>query len=200
MKTFISDNEACEQICSVGRKMYERGFVASNDGNISVRVADGIWITPTGVSKGSLTPDMLLKLDGEGNILSGSGKKSTETGMHLRLYKENHDIMAITHAHPPFATSFAVARIPLDRHVYPEALTVVGEIPLAPFAYPGTPAVADSVAPFAKTHNALLLANHGALSWGENLNQAWFRLESTENFAKIYFFSQFLPGGAKEFE
>lgn len=195
-----TDDEAKSAICEVGRKMYEKGFVASNDGNISTRVDDGIWMTPTGVSKGELTPDMLIKLDADGKILAGSRSKSTETGMHLRLYRENPSIMAVVHAHPPFATAFAVARVPLDRHVYPEALTIIGEIPVAPFAYPGTPAVAESVAPYAKTHNALLLANHGALTWGESLHQAWFRLESLENFAKIYLFSQFALGGAKEFE
>lgn len=186
-------------IVDIGRRMHERGFVASNDGNISIRLSDNqVLITPTGVSKGEMTPDMLIITDLDGNMIEGSRGKSTETAMHLRLYRENINIGAVTHAHPAAATAFAVAHIPLDKPVYPEALVILGEVPLAPYATPGTSEVPESVAPFAKTHRAVLLANHGALTWGKNLHEAWFRLESLENFAKIYLYSRFMLKSAVE--
>ncbi len=186
-------------IVDTGRRMYERGFVASNDGNISVRISAGlVLITPTGVSKGEMTPDMLITVDLEGNIVAGNRGKSSESAMHLRLYRENPQIGAVAHAHPPAATAFAVAHIPLDKNVYPEALVILGEVPLAPYATPGTSEVPDSVAPFARTHRAVLLANHGALTWGKDLHEAWFRLESLENYAIIYMYSRFVLNSARE--
>ena len=194
---YPSDAEAIAAIIEIGKKLYAKGMVASNDGNISVRVGkDAVWITPTGVSKGELVPDILLKLNLDGKIIEGSSKKSTETAMHLRRYKENGEIRTVVHAHPAFATAFAVAGIPLDTVIYPEAYAVIGKIPIAPYATPGTQEVPDSVAPFARTHNAVLLANHGALTWGKTPKQAWFRMESLENYARITMYSKYFLGQA----
>ena len=160
-------------------------MVVSNDGNISCRVADGIWATPTGVCKGDMTLEMLVKVDDDGHILEGTHKPSSELKMHLRVYQENPDVQAVVHAHPPMATSFAVAGIALDTPILPEAIVNLGVVPVAPYAVPGTQAVPDSIAPYCRTHNAVLLANHGALTWGKDLWQAYFRMESLEYYAQL---------------
>ncbi len=188
---FPSDKEAIEGILEVGRRMYMRGFVAANDGNISCKVSESeIWATPTGVSKGFMTADMMVKLDLDGKILSGSYAPSSELKMHLRLYRENPEICAVTHAHPPVATTFAAAKRPLDEPILQEAVVQLGIVPLADFALPGTEGVADSVAPFCKAYNGCLLANHGALSWGADVFNAFFRLESIEYYATVLMHSE----------
>jgi len=180
------ESEAREMICEVGRRAYNRNFVAANDGNISVKVApDEIITTPTGVSKGYMTADMMVKIDLTGKVLEGSSAPSSEVKMHLRVYRENPEVNAVVHAHPPIATSYAIAGIPLDLPIYPEAVVSLGVVPLAPYATPGSEGVPDSITPFCKTHNAVLLANHGALTWGNDLMQAYLRMESLEHFALI---------------
>jgi L-fuculose-phosphate aldolase len=174
------------EICKVGARLYERGYVAANDGNISAKCSDGnILITPAGVSKRDLTPEMIIKTDCDGNIIAGSGNPSSEIGMHLMLYRENRDIAAAVHAHPVAATSFACAGLPLDKPIYPEAEINLGTVPVTEFAKYGTPAVAESVKPFVNDYKAVLLKNHGALTWGKNLTEALYRLEALENYAKI---------------
>ena len=176
------------QMIDIGNKMYLRGFVAANDGNLSVRFGDCIWITPTGVSKGQMTEDMFVKLKiSDGSQVCGQRKASSEVKMHLRLYRENPEIGAVVHAHPIYATSFAIARIALDAPIYPAVMKVLGTVPLAEYSPPGTEGVADSVAPFALEYRSLLLANHGALTWAADINTAWFRMEELENYAKISF-------------
>jgi len=186
------------KIIETGKRMYERGFVAANDGNISAKSDDGnIWITPTFVSKGDMTPDMMLKLSPDGEILCGERKRSSETGMHLRIYAENPEINAVVHAHPPFSTAFAVAELPLDLPIYPEAFVLLGEVPCAKYALPGSPEVGDSVAPYCKSHKALLLAHHGLVTWGKDLTQAWHRMESAEGYARIIIYSKYIMGIVK---
>ncbi len=185
-------------ICEIGRRMYERGLVVANDGNISIRQNDCIWATPTGVSKGHMTPEMLVKLDMEGNRLEGSLKPSSEVKMHLRVYKENPLVRAVMHAHPPVATSFSIAGIPLDKPILAEAIISFGSVPLAPYATPGTQEVPDSIAPYCVDYNAVLLANHGALTWGNNPQEAYFRMESLEQYAKILMYTGHLKGGVNE--
>lgn len=180
-----TDRAACELILTIGKRMYAKNMVVSNDGNISCRVADGIWATPTGVCKGDMTLEMLVKVDDDGHILEGTHKPSSELKMHLRVYQENPDVQAVVHAHPPMATSFAVAGIALDTPILPEAIVNLGVVPVAPYAVPGTQAVPDSIAPYCRTHNAVLLANHGALTWGKDLWQAYFRMESLEYYAQL---------------
>lgn len=189
-KKYCSDFEAKKAICEIGKRMYAKGFVAANDGNISVKCSPNtIWATPTGVSKGYMTPDMLVKLDLNGKVIAGKYKPSSEIKMHLRVYRENPEVQAVVHAHPPVATSYAIAGIQLDRAVCPEAVVLLGNVPVAPYATPGTEEVPESVAPYCKDYNAVLLANHGALTWGKNAFEAYFRLESLEHYALMLMYT-----------
>lgn len=198
-KQYYSNQEAKEKICEIGRRVYNRNYVAANDGNISVKVGPNeIWTTPTGVSKGYMTPDMMVKMDLSGKVLSGNLKPSSEVKMHLRVYNENPEVNAVVHAHPPVATSFAIAGISLDKPVLPEAIVLLGNVPVAPYALPGTQEVPDSIAPYCKTHNAVLLANHGALTWGRDLMEAHFRMESLEHYATILMYSNNILKKANE--
>jgi len=183
---YPTDKEAREQILEIGRRMYERRYVASNDGNISIKTGDNrVWVTPTGVSKGYMTEDMLICVDLEGNILEGSAKPSSETGMHLRVYKENEQVGAVVHAHPVTATSFSIARVPLNTALMIESVIGLGVVPVADYATTGTAAVAESVAPYCRDYNALLLANHGALTWGRHAMEAYYRMETLECCAEV---------------
>lgn len=186
-----------DEMIDIGDRMFRQGFVAANDGNISVRVPDGIWATPTGVSKGGMTRDMFVKLSLNGEILEGSRRPSSEIKMHLRLYNENPAICAAVHAHPLYATSFAIAGLPLDEPIYPAMMMNLGPIPLAPYSPPGTQGVADSVAPFAHTSRACLLQSHGALTWAHDLRTAWYRMEELENFARLTFNTVYVMKAAK---
>lgn len=133
VKKYPTDAEAKRDIIEAGRRMYQKNFVAANDGNISARVSDTLlWATPTGVSKGYMTEDMLVKMDLDGNIVEGKNKPSSEIKMHLRILKESSEIMAVAHAHPPVATSFAAAGIPLDLALLQEAVVLLGVVPVAP--------------------------------------------------------------------
>ncbi len=175
-----------ERICEIGVRLYNKNFVAANDGNISVRTSENeLWITPSGVSKGYMDAGMLIKLDLNGNMLQGGLKPSSETGMHTRIYRENTKIRAVVHAHPPAATAFAVAGKAPDFRLLPEAVVLLGEIPLAPYAMPSSPDVAESIAGYCNTHNCVLLANHGAVTWGEDLETAYFRMETLEYLANL---------------
>lgn len=199
MSAYPTDREAKTLLLEAGRRLYERGFVASNDGNMSVLVSAGtLWTTPTGVSKGFMTEDMLVKTDLAGTVLEGTRKPSSELKMHLRVYQENPDLRAAVHAHPPAATSFAIAGLPLDRPILPEAIVQLGTIPVAPYAEPGTQAVPDSIAPFCRDYGGVLLANHGALTWGYDLTQAYYRMETLEYYAQVTINSVFLLGRANE--
>lgn len=180
-------HELKEAICRVGHRLYEKGMVAANDGNISVRT-DGneFFCTPTGVSKGSLIPDLILRIDADGNLLDHSAlKPSSEIKMHLRVYRERPDVRAVVHAHPPVATAFTVAGIPLDRPILPEAVLTLGAIPTCAYGTPSTEEIPDSLMPFLQDHDAFLLQNHGALTVGETLTRAFFSMEEIEFSAVI---------------
>ena len=182
----MSDKAARKAIIDIGQRMYVRGFVAANDGNISVRVgANEVWATPTGVSKGYMKKKMLVKVDLDGRVLEGTRRPSSELKMHLRAYRENEAIRSVCHAHPPICTCFAVAGIPLDSPILAEAVITLGDVPVAPYAELGTDAVSDAVAPYCHTHNGVLLANHGAVTWAEDAYSAYYRMESMEYYAKI---------------
>lgn len=183
---YPSDKEAREQIIEIGRRMFERRYVAANDGNISIRVGENrVWVTPAGVSKGYMREDMLICLDMDGNVLVGSMKPSSEAGMHLRVYKENPEVGAVVHAHPVTATAFAIARVPLELALMTESVIGLGVVPVADYATTGTAGVAESVAPFCRDYNALLLANHGALTWGRTGIEAYYRMETLECCAQV---------------
>lgn len=196
---YMDDNEAIKAIIEVGKRMYNKGFVAANDGNISVKVGpDTIWVTPTGVSKGFMNKGMMVKMSLKGEIISGKSKPSSEVKMHLKVYEENPDVMAVTHAHPPVATSFAIAGINLDRAILPEAVVNLGEVMVAPYATPGTQEVPDSIQPYCRDYNAVLLANHGALTWGRDIFEAYYRLESLEYYATVTMYTGSIIGRANE--
>ena len=166
-----------------------------NDGNISVKTGDNeVWATPTGVSKGYMKKKMLVKVDLDGNILEGTCKPSSELKMHLRAYQENKEIRAVCHAHPPVCTCYAIAGIPLTAPVLAEAVITLGDVPIAPYAKLGSREVPEAVAPFCHTHNGILLANHGAVTWAEEPYAAWYRLESMEYYANILLITEHILG------
>src|SRR4051812_47024202 len=173
-------------IVEVGRRMYARGYTASNDGNISVRLgADRLLMTPKSVCKGFMTPDMMCITDLEGRKLQGDRDPSSEMLMHLEVYRQRPDVRAVVHAHPPIATGFAVAGIPLDRAVLAEVLTTLGSIPIAEYATPSTKELPEAVRKYIKAHDGMLLANHGALTVGTDLFAAYYKMETIEHFAHI---------------
>lgn len=185
-----SDHEARlrADIVEVGRRLWTRGYTASNDGNISVRLEGGrLLMTPASVCKGFMTPDMMVVTDLEGTVIEAApGRKpSSEMLMHLVAYKNRPDVGAVVHAHPPTATGFAVAGIALDRAVLAEVVTTLGSIPLADYGTPSTRELASTVEPFVRAHDALLLANHGALALGNDLFGAYYKMETIEHFARI---------------
>ncbi len=178
--------EIKKEICEVGHIIYDKGFVAANDGNISVKINDHeFFCTPTGVSKGALTPDMIIKVDENGKKLEGKLNPSSEIKMHMRVYKERPDVNAVVHAHPPIATAFTVADIPLDQYILPEAVLTIGEVPTCDYGTPSTMEIPDSLEPYIQSHDAFLLRNHGALTVGCNLTRALFIMEEVEFNAKI---------------
>ena len=187
-----------EEICRVCRLLYDRGYVVSNDGNVSARVEeDRVLITHSGVGKGRVTPDMLVLCDLEGQILEGDRHPSSESGMHLMVYRERPDVRAVVHAHPPFSTARAICRRPLTERYLAEMILGLGEVPVTEFAMPSTAEVPDSVRPFVRTHSAVLLANHGSLAWGPDLLSAFDRLEVVEQTAKVYFLVERMGGGTE---
>ena len=192
--TFQEEREA---VCRVGKLLYDRGYVAANDGNISVRVGAGrLLITPSGVSKGRMTPDMLLVTDLDGTVIEGNRHPSSEGKMHLEVYRGRPDVNAVVHAHPPVSTAFAVCRRGLETPYLSELVAGLGQVPCTPsFAMLSTEEVPQSVRPYLADHTALLLANHGALAWGGDLWEAFDRLETVEHTAKIVLNAQLLGGG-----
>ena len=197
-RRYPTNQQAKQLILDIGRRMYGKKFVAANDGNISCKVADdAIWATPTGVSKGFMTEDMLVKIRLDGTVLF-QGAPSSEIKMHLRIYNENPQAGGVCHAHPPASTAFAIAGMGLNRAIYPEALVNLGTVPCVHYETPGSQGVPDSIAPYCRDYSALLLANHGALTWGRDLMEAWFRLESLENYALVSLYTRFVIGQARE--
>ena len=173
--------EIRKEICEVGHKLWLKGFVAANDGNISVKLNENEYLcTPTGVSKGSLTPDMIIKVDKNGNKLEGKLNPSSEIKMHMRVYRERPDVTAVVHAHPPVSTAFTVADIDLDQYILPEAVLTIGDVPTCDYGTPSTMEIPDSLDPFIQNHDAFLLRNHGALTVGCDLTKAFFVMEEVE--------------------
>lgn len=173
-------------IVEIGRRMYARGYTASNDGNISVRLgSDRLLMTPKSVCKGFMTPDMMCVTDLDGKKLQGDRDPSSEMLMHLEVYRQRPDAHAVVHAHPPTATGFAVAGIPLNRAVLAEVLTTLGSVPIAEYATPSTSELPEAVRQYIKAHDGMLLANHGALTIGGDLYAAYYKMETIEHFAKI---------------
>jgi L-fuculose-phosphate aldolase len=197
-----SEHEHREEIVHVGKLMFDKGWIAANDGNITVRLNDRegedgrILATPRGVSKGMLKTDDLVVVDLEGRKLAGDLEVTTEIGMHLTIYKARPDVRAVVHAHPPAATGFAVAGRALNLGVLPEVIICLGSVPLAEYGLPGTPAFAEGMLPYIPKYDAMLLANHGAVAYGADVMRAFFRLDTVEHFARITVVAEVL-GGAR---
>jgi len=193
--------ERCkDEICDVCHKMWQQGWTASNDGNVSVKLDKDVYlITPGGISKSFITKDKLLIVDGRGAVIEGAEgyKPSSEMKMHLRCYEQREDVGGVVHAHPPIATGYAVAGQGLDNYCMIEAVLSLGAVPVVPYATPSTDEVPDSITPYLKNHDALLLANHGAITVGENLMTAYYKMETLEQYAKVSLVARLL-GGARE--
>jgi L-fuculose-phosphate aldolase len=185
MSTRIEEQTRAD-IVEAGRRMYARGYVASNDGNISARLDEArILTTPKSVSKGFMTPDMMVVVDYDGKKLAGDRDASSELPMHLEIYRNRPDVNAVVHAHPPLATGFAVAGIPLTRAVLAEVVTTLGSIPIAEYGTPSTAELPAAVRKYIKAHDGLLLANHGAVTCCRTVMTAYYKMETIEHFAKI---------------
>src|SRR5688500_16190587 len=184
--TTRAEEQIRADIVEAGRRLYARAYIASNDGNISARLDDQRLIaTPKSVSKGFMTPDMMVIVDYEGNKVSGERDASTELPMHLEIYRNRPDVHAVVHAHPPTATGFAVAGIPLTRAVLAEVITTLGSIPIAAYGTPSTAELPEAVRKYIRAHDAMLLANHGAVTCGPSVTAAYYKMETIEHFAKI---------------
>lgn len=192
--------EIKDQICDVCHKMWQLGWVAANDGNVSVKLDDGTFFaTPTGISKSFITPEKIVRIDAEGKVLEGAPgyKPSSEIKMHLRCYEQRDDVGAVVHAHPPTATGYAVAHVPLDRYCMIETVVAIGSVPITPYGTPSTYEVPDAITPYLPYHDVMLLENHGALAVGADLITAYYRMETLELNAKICLTAHLL-GGEKE--
>jgi len=180
-------------LVEAGKKLYSLGYVAATDGNISVRLSDGsILTTPTGMSKGSMLAEDMVTVSSEGKKLSGGREPSSEIAMHLLIYRKRPDINAVVHAHPPTATGYAAAGIPLTKPLISEVVLTLGTIPLAPYGTPGTLEVTRSLEDFVATHDAVLMANHGAVTFAETLEKAVWKMETVEHFAQISLITEVL--------
>jgi L-fuculose-phosphate aldolase len=193
--TTRAEEQIRADIVEAGRRLYARAYIASNDGNISARLDNQRLIaTPKSVSKGFMTPDMMVIVDYDGTKLSGERDASTELPMHLEIYRNRPDVNAVVHAHPPIATGFAVAGIPLTRAVLAEVITTLGSIPIAAYGTPSTAELPEAVRKYVKAHDGMLLANHGAVTCGPDVMSAYYKMETIEHFAKISFIARQLGG------
>ncbi|GAB4312735.1 MAG: class II aldolase/adducin family protein [Candidatus Sumerlaeia bacterium] len=182
----MTEHEHREALCEIGRRVWQRGFVAANDGNFSVRLEHGrVLATPTLISKGFMAPEDLVIVDLDGNLIEGRRRPTSELKVHLHAYRRRADVRAVVHAHPPHATAFCIARRDVPRCVLPEIELFIGEIPLVPYATPGTGEVTDSIDPFLAQHNVFLLASHGALTFGDDPFQAYYRMETLDQYCRI---------------
>ncbi len=196
----MTEQKYREQITEIAHIVWQNGWVAANDGNLSVKIDTNHYLTtPTGISKRLITPEMLVLVDGEGKILKAEGnyRPSSEFPMHLRCYREREDVNAVLHAHPPTATGFAIAGIPMDSYTMPEAILTLGAVPIASYGTPSTQEIPDAVAPWLAEHDAILLENHGALTVGKDLLTAYYRMETLELFSKSTLTAKLL-GGERE--
>tara|TARA_B100001123_G_C15345680_1_gene1037000 strand:- start:12437 stop:13297 length:861 start_codon:yes stop_codon:yes gene_type:complete len=191
----LNEEKLRAEIVEIGQRLHSKSYVASNDGNISVKLDhERLLTTPKGVSKGFMTPDMLVTTDLGGNRLTGDREPSSELLMHIAVYQNRPEIAAVVHAHPPTATGFAVAGIPLNRAILAEVITTLGSIPIADYGTPSTHELADAVRKHIKTHDGLLLANHGALTVSDELFSAYYKMETIEHFARISLVARTLGG------
>jgi L-fuculose-phosphate aldolase len=192
-----TEAEYRQDIVEIGKLVYHKGWVAANDGNISMRLGeDRVLCTPTAISKGMMKPDDLIICSMQGEKIAGVRERTTEIAMHLTIYQMRPDIRGVVHAHPPTATGFATAGRALNLALLPEVIIGLGCVPLADYGLPGTPALTQGMLPYIPRYDAILMGNHGAVCYGEDAWKAFFRMETVEHFARIAFVAELL-GGAK---
>ena len=191
----LSEREHRQNIVEIGRLVYQKGWVAANDGNISIRLdEERLLATPTGISKGMMKPEDLIICDVAGNKVEGRRERTSEILMHTTIYSMRPDVHAVVHSHPPVSTGFAVAGRPLNMALLPEVVVGLGCIPLAGYGLPGTPELSEQLAPYIPTYDALLMANHGAVCYAEDVYKAFFKMETVEHFARITLVAELLGG------
>jgi L-fuculose-phosphate aldolase len=190
-----TEREHRQDIVEVGRMVWQKGWVAANDGNISIRLdRERILATPTGVCKGRMHPEDLIVCDMQGGKIEGRKERTSEIAMHLTIYGLRADVSAVVHAHPPVATGYATAGRPLNLALLPEVVIGMGCVPLAEYGLPGTPELTDPMLPLIPKYDALLMGNHGAVCYGEDVWKAYFRMETVEHFARIALVAELLGG------
>lgn len=192
---FRTETEHRQDICEIGRLVHQKGWVAANDGNISIRLSsDRILCTPTGISKGRMTPEDLLIVDPRGQKLEGRRECTSEIALHLTIYEMRPDVQAVVHAHPPVATGFATAGRALNLALLPEVIVGLGCVPLAEYGLPGTPRVTEPMKPYIPKYDAILMMNHGAVCYGDDAFKAYYKMETIEHFARITLVAELLGG------
>jgi L-fuculose-phosphate aldolase len=190
-----SERELRQDIVDIGRLVYQKGWVAANDGNITIRLSpDRILATPTGISKGMMHVDDLIIVDKQGAKIEGRRECTSEIFMHCTIYKMRPDIHSVLHAHPPVATGFATAGRALDQALLPEVIIGLGCVPLAAYGLPGTPALTEPMLPYIPKYDAVMMGNHGAVCYGEDVYKAFFKMETVEHFARIALVAELLGG------
>lgn len=184
--TGIHDRKLKEEICEIGRRVYNKGFAAANDGNISIRVGENeVLCSPTMICKGFMKPEDICAVDLDGNQIAGTRKRTSEILLHLSIMRERPDVKAVVHCHPPHATAFAVAGEPIPQCVLPEVEVFMGEVPMAPYETPGTQKFADTVKPFLKGTNTIILSGHGTVTFGKDLVDAYWKTEILDSYCRI---------------
>ena len=190
-----TEREHRQDIVDIGRLIYQKGWVAANDGNITIRLdQDRILATPTGVSKGMMHPDDLIIVDMKGNKIEGRKERTSEILMHLTVYEMRSDVRSVVHAHPPVSTGFAAAGRALNLALLPEVIIGLGCVPLAAYGLPGTPELSEPLLPYIPKYDAIMMGNHGAVCYGDDVFRAFFRMETLEHFARISLVAELLGG------
>ncbi|CAN5707884.1 class II aldolase/adducin family protein [soil metagenome] len=182
----VSEWKVKEQMCDIGRRIWLKGFCAGNEGNHSYRLSENrVLCTPTGVSKGQLKPEDICVVDMNGDQISGARKRTSEIQLHLAIYKARRDVRAVVHSHPPHATAFAVAGVDLPTCIHPEAEVFLGAVKTARYVTPGDQRLGDSILPYVKDSNTILLQSHGVVTYGDDLERAYYQLEIVDAYARI---------------
>ena len=175
-----------QEICDIGKRIYNRQFAAANDGNITVRISENeVLCTPTLHCKGFLKPDDIALIDMTGKQIAGRKKRSSEALLHLEIYRQRDDIKSVVHCHPPHATAFAIAREPIPQCVLPEVEVFLGDVPITKYETPGGQDFADTIIPFVDRTNVMILANHGTVSYGETVEQAYWWTEILDSYCRM---------------
>lgn len=182
----INDRTLKEEICEIGQRIYNKGFAAANDGNISIRVGENeVLCSPTMICKGFMQPEDICAVDMDGNQIAGKRKRTSEVLLHLEIMKQRPDVKAVVHCHPPHATAFAIVGEPIPQCILPEVEVFMGEVPIAPYETPGDQRFAETVTPFLKSSNTIILKNHGTVSFGKDLTDAYWKTEILDAYCRI---------------